>query len=665
MLISSPFLSPSGTITPGSDDSREQAAQQELTHLDDYECAHGIYPVSYDRRWHGGVHLTPKFVNEPVRAIADGTIVAYRVSNTSVKEGHDNGFILIKHHTETGQDRPITFYSLYMHLAPMKEVRQGEGLVKSLIACMQADTGGIKQDGKTRVWRKDILGYVGRMYGHRMIHFEIFMEEVDFSAYFTKTLLGKNTITGNGDTELWGDIYYRIPGKTIVHDKADGSGNAIETDDHALFVRIQYDQGKRITTVWRDAGEGNTPTLITPAEGQSEPDYEYQLYDHATKRYPACASAGYELLRFGRIIGPDKDKLTAAQQVCRQRIPYAPGKTGYIDINAASIYKLSDADFPHFMGWAKISEGNGALADDGICDIKVILDVLQQADKEEQPPKNADQDRLASYLKNHEETRKKLRGLICHAPTEWDESTNQKRYSRLTEAGQFYEGKPDKLEKFYDYVKQFQFWDKTGLKSNKVWHFHPLEFIKHFRKCGWLSKEEISQLVPNQAIRTAYNKTTRRNEVLWEPVRTNTSDDNLIFKNHLIPLNQMMRKYGINTPMRQACFFGNAIQETSWMQSLPESGGKGLWYAPWYGRGFLQLTNPENYCNYWAWRGRKIAPALRDALVKAYMDIYAQPPEKRSNLALQDANFAGLTQEIKDWRNNIQALPDPDKSEEK
>src|SRR5471030_3013434 len=119
MLISFPFLPGS---TNGSADSYEQAALSEIVKLDDYESSHGIYPISRDRRWHGGVHLTPKLVNEPVRAIADGTVVAYRVASDSV-EGHDTGFVLLKHETETGQERSITFYSLYMHLMNQADMK--------------------------------------------------------------------------------------------------------------------------------------------------------------------------------------------------------------------------------------------------------------------------------------------------------------------------------------------------------------------------------------------------------------------------------------------------------------------------------------------------------------------------------------------------------------
>jgi hypothetical protein len=50
--------------------------------VDDFELSHsGVFPIAFDRRWHCGMHLVPFAGDgqlEPVRAIADGEVVAYR-----------------------------------------------------------------------------------------------------------------------------------------------------------------------------------------------------------------------------------------------------------------------------------------------------------------------------------------------------------------------------------------------------------------------------------------------------------------------------------------------------------------------------------------------------------------------------------------------------------
>ena len=90
--------------------------------VDQYEDLHGIYPIASDRRWHPGMHLGPPYLNEPVRAIADGEVVCYRVcqhrfDGGGCPDGDTNaGFVLLRHTTETGDGRTLTFYSLSMHL---------------------------------------------------------------------------------------------------------------------------------------------------------------------------------------------------------------------------------------------------------------------------------------------------------------------------------------------------------------------------------------------------------------------------------------------------------------------------------------------------------------------------------------------------------------------
>ncbi|MCL9783992.1 hypothetical protein M9194_21465 [Vibrio sp. S4M6] len=83
--------------------------------------------------WHGGVHFTNKNApwlkdDQPIQAIADGTVVACRINDcyqVSQFEGNDlkysNDFCLIKHELANPKNKEdvFTFFSLYMHLAPL------------------------------------------------------------------------------------------------------------------------------------------------------------------------------------------------------------------------------------------------------------------------------------------------------------------------------------------------------------------------------------------------------------------------------------------------------------------------------------------------------------------------------------------------------------------
>lgn len=97
--------------------------------------------------------------------------------------------------------------------------------------------------------------------------------------------------------------------------------------------------------------------------------------------------------------------------------------------------------------------------------------------------------------------------------------------------------------------------------------------------------------------------------------------------------------------------------------SLPQNLEATIEYLPQRARsakirqeGFLQLTNPSNYCSYWEWRGRTAVSArLKKSLVDAYIAIAENAPKERKSSGLQDSNFKELTTEIIGWRTQVGA----------
>ena len=87
----------------------------------------------------------------------------------------------------------------------------------------------------------------------------------------------------------------------------------------------------------------------------------------------------------------------------------------------------------------------------------------------------------------------------------------------------------------------------------------------------------------------------------YENVADVTND---FLTNNLLSLNRSLRKYLIDTPKRMSAFFGNALQETQWLSKLHEDNST-MWYYTWDGRGFLQLTGPDNYVYYFDFIGRR------------------------------------------------------------
>ena len=162
MLISYPVL-------PQRRDSETEDAYFERllnTHVLNGE---GRYPVSTVNttegpihRWHGGVHMQGQ--GEPIRAIADGTVVAFRFAKEAENyEGlgkYDTSFVLIRHETQTGENTTVAFYSLYMHLANRGDLLPDryQQLPAWLRSPVCTPGSNVKKPDNLKVWRKDVLG---------------------------------------------------------------------------------------------------------------------------------------------------------------------------------------------------------------------------------------------------------------------------------------------------------------------------------------------------------------------------------------------------------------------------------------------------------------------------------------------------------------------------
>jgi predicted chitinase len=388
-------------------------------------------------------------------------------------------------------------------------------------------------------------------------------------------------------------------------------------------VESYFHKGSKYTKVWRDAGQGRLEALTE--EPVREADYEYNLYKRAMALYPDCPSDGYEMLRFGRILSAPVT-LPPTAGTTWMRVAFAKGQEGYIDVSKDSILKLSDADFPFFKGWKKISEGAGLHSDDGLCDIDALKKILSDTKARETAEEKAEraiynkEDELVRYVKTHKPIRDALRGFVCEAPSEWDGSHNDAKFRKLKEPGEFYDGNEAGYAKFIKLLESFQFWDKTGLTAGeKLWFFHPMAFVRHFRRCGWLSVTELAKAIPRYPF---YHRENHGQVVTTQPVAINALQLDAVIRaqsQYFIPMNRMLRKFGIDTAVRKAHFFAQVSWETAQWRDIPPNRrimqewffGKSSvanpatqYYSAFYGRGIMQLTWAGNYLSYLSFRGR-------------------------------------------------------------
>ncbi|MFM4941590.1 glucosaminidase domain-containing protein [Aeromonas enteropelogenes] len=106
----------------------------------------GHYLLGNHNKWHGGIHISDQSApwckdKYPVRAIADGKVVAFRMMKdylTSEFQGeslrYSNSFCLVQHeyceiNAQTKAKNEFTFYSLYMHLLPWDHYQTADKLV--------------------------------------------------------------------------------------------------------------------------------------------------------------------------------------------------------------------------------------------------------------------------------------------------------------------------------------------------------------------------------------------------------------------------------------------------------------------------------------------------------------------------------------------------------
>jgi hypothetical protein len=622
----------------------------------------GAYPVSQAMAWHGGLHIHAPTSDEPVRAIADGIVIFRRDGAVAGRPGsgnarydnedHSTGCVVIRHTTEIGAQgtTPVTvvYYSITQHLRQLDAQLPAVGRA---------------------IYRKDLLGLAGTIHGQGdRIHLEIVAGDVDMLQLTGRSTGQLNLAHDGRASAVFGEMHVLLPAKSAFHSAMPtGTPPARAGDSGAdeLVIGIRHDAGAAVVT---------TRKLDGSEIGRlSEPDAEYNLYSEAMARHrqaPAGASPSgwFELLRFARNLGIDP--LPADAPHWRKVV--LPGKPGgaWVDLNAAGTRKFSDADFPHWCGWRLVDDD--VTDDDSRCDSAVIAAMLGSptAEAAASPtptptpsPAPTPAQKAAERAQNlcRPAVQQQLAKTICKFPTEWARSEVRARWAWTRKTGNPHMPYPLEDETDFtemaDFAQKLCFWEELPEEDRarltlKHWHFHPREFIQHFRKCGWLSRNELVQLLPANSLRQD------KKIWVWENVASSgaagildASDPAALSRR--VELNKALRKFCVaSSPIRLACFFGNATQETQWYQKFHENSP--YWYKPWDGRGFLQLTHPANYIRFFEFRGTVIPSAEKTALTTQWnlANTNRKGGMTDPTQALADS-ATGITQTTIDLRNSL------------
>ncbi|HED2471117.1 M23 family peptidase [Enterobacter mori] len=599
------------------------------------------FPLNTHGSWHGGVHVTHTDATshpEMLRAIADGMVVSFRKPSALEKRDAfplnyngktDDGYVLLKHETAigSGDSGSIVFYSLYMHLR--------ERLAPAIV------------EG-AKIWRKDVIGQSGMVDGANAFHLQVFCDDENMMKLTGRTTPGLNIATDGRTDTVYGDIHFYLPSGTPFYEQVANAGspdtgnlNKVHTSTAPLFVSMTFENGS-CTMVTRSKNASSVFVYDTVGDPLVDTDskknkdgkpvgYEYSLYHTACRLYPQNPSAGFELLRFGRVINTEHETLTPANAPLWRTVSF-PGGKGMVNLASPDIKKFSDADFPHWTGWWMVDDD---MDNNSQCNSPLIADLQKSGH--------------LSVLSSK---------LVCHFPLEWNAATFDQRYDWLKKGS---EDVPVMSDTDYSKIKEHASalrFDTGALGTGRLWHFHPAAFISHFRKCCWLSTSELKQLVPLNAL----------NEITWSPVHFDDSKGSVPDNIHL-SLNKMMQKYLVTTPLRMSCFFGNAIQETKWLSTTYEGyrytdrdprtktviGHHNIWYYPWHGRGLLQITNPHNYFNYFSFKGRTYPENVKSSISLEYERLYKHRNLRYSDNHLSDAENSNLPANVIEWRGNVES----------
>lgn len=603
------------------------------------EILSGSYPMGKNRFWHGGVHIHPSDRATPIRAIADGELVAYRydgVDSTDAyfdKVPYSRSFVLLKHEAELGQSTlgtaKLTFYSLYMHLRAWSEVKDKKGeqavnflrktvaehaqldansrpvldkhkrpvMVKAHVesACPVSDGACHGGNGYQRVRRGDVLGYCGSIPDNmtapsRGIHFEIFFDDVTFLDNALKTVWGRCILTG----EL--KVLEELQNSESVTVDPTKPLNLTASEPESHFKKITI--GKHLYWVSDDQ---ITSVPVDVPDPRNKKLTVKKMQHHANTAGLRCyrknPDKNQKTLDKGTSIVPWIDPWMKAGEFREEVVDgkswvqvYVPGTNDLYWAEKSAIKYSSDADWP---GFCKLEE-HGLFSTDGFIDdegLRKLLDVFE---------KNRAQRNLNLLTADQD----KLRHLITYHPTEWSKSDIAKRFSRVTQEN-FGTSKltPNQFTKLTAHIERLSFWEQvSGLPSaTMLWHAHPVQFIEHLAQCMWLSKNELELIYPE-------------NCDLGELISHGTPNN--VREKYRIDLNKCCYRYGINSRLRQAHFLGQGAIESRSLNLMLETAdgskyennkdlgncqqGDGPRFK---GRGFKQLTGRYNYAEYWCFKG--------------------------------------------------------------
>lgn len=510
----------------------------------------GHYLLGSHKFWHGGIHITDKSApqcvgDEPIRCIADGTVVAYRLNKEYLRSDflgsvstdslrYSNSFCLIRHdykgppntQVAPGTSNELTFYSLYMHLLPFDEystegvtqqkVRAKpsywEGKVRARVTARGltlrnapatlthgANAGSSKGNGMV-LCTNSVVEFDSTKILNLKVNGELLrMAECTFIPSTSNPPTGLKNHDAQVPSSFWACVEDVRPNKLVEWQELTPN-----TFDVVVPLNRKIKAGDTVGYL----GMNETPAspnggIVRKHQVHLELfSVDQRIDDFIKNKAGVKQGKKYIFLKAGSVLRgktPESGglKLTADHVVELNRCPVFDSDWYEVSVEEegqkfACLIKKADAEIVTQHDWEKLGfriVKETSLSADGFLDPEDMPDFFKALYTELDSLGNKDNavttKDFSEALKNTD-FRDHWTKMIAYHPTEWKEKSSSPKWSRLS---QLLEGSPEVLKHEKERIDNLVFWDEPalgvcGLGDGNIWHFHPIAMISNF-----LSKE--------------------------------------------------------------------------------------------------------------------------------------------------------------------------------
>lgn len=689
---------------------------------------HGRWLSGSNGMWHGGIHISRNMAPQslinpqdsgnavPLQCMAGGEIVAWRVGedyfpgkigDTELK--YSTSFLLVRSVHKPAEDNStwLTFYTLYMHLAPLSSYpkRQTYRITRRGNGLKMRQYNGNESSGQ------DAPAVVADNYLKSGDQIQVEQQKTFLLSNKQPELFGLAQKIQNGTatgSKFWtsirpdfaapeGEQYGSLPGwmsEAIKEGKYDevvcpSVRINIEAGDPIGFLGRDDAPGKygAITTDWFThievtSNDGNMPGFLTNP-GHLETGQRFVLIREAQQLYHAEEKATKRLFEPMNVFTTRADtrqiiSLEAAQPwedegVMWYKIrPHTWIRQDGVDVvnqNELSRLKFMALEqeparnFQQSLAQKWVSSAfrwisGETLPEQGLESRGVSENYAYLADKLDlnQDGKVSAQEMdmyrlpVEHGLRNRDpEIDFLLRRLVVKHESEWYGDSAHPKWQRLLETLS-----GDNLAYARQWLDAHEWMSKVPAlsKDEAVWHFHPVEFLDVLGRstcaCGRdLTIDEMQKIVVNVKVEK--------------------------LSSYLKELNIGFKKFGIKKCRAKAHFLSQLLHESGHFNFTSEINGANTSYQPWFGRGLIQITLRDNYKKYGEYIGEDVvsSDAARDKLttlphsvlsafwyyeVSRKLDVFSAEDDFNKITAVINGGFNGYNDRLSIFNTAVKVL---------